>query len=213
MDSFRFNLEANRRTTNTVFHASLNPSPADKQTDEGLRDIAREYLHIVSLRGGENGRKNRSANKMCKYRAHPPGIHTHDRSMSVLQELKRKYNLHPSVKGQELTDTPGLRKVNYKAGNVKQQISSVVQSCLRNYKCSSHGELRTLLEQFNVSAEEHTGTVDGRSCAGIVANGSLQGREFTTNVFDTLHPAPKKVHNIKQQRIRQRKRRQKRRTL
>ena len=133
--------------------------------------------------------------------------------MSVLQELKRKYNLHPSVKGQELTDTPGLRKVNYKAGNVKQQISSVVQSCLRNYKCSSHGELRTLLEQFNVSAEEHTGTVDGRSCAGIVANGSLQGREFTTNVFDTLHPAPKKVHNIKQQRIRQRKRRQKRRTL
>lgn len=179
MDSFRFNLEANRRTTNTVFHASLNPSPADKQTDEGLRDIAREYLHIVSLRGGENGRKIRNP-------------HDYDRSMSVLQELKRKYNLHPSVKGQELTDTPGLRKVNYKAGNVKQQISSVVQSCLRNYKCSSHGELRTLLEQFNVSAEEHTGTVDGRSCAGIVANGSLQGREFTTNVFDTLHPAPKK---------------------
>ena len=200
MDSFRFNLEANRRTTNTVFHASLNPSPADKQTDEGLRDIAREYLHIVSLGGGENGRKIRNP-------------HDYDRSISVLQELKRKYNLHPSVKGQELTDTPGLRKVNYKAGNVKQQISSVVQSCLRNYKCSSHGELRTLLEQFNVSAEEHTGTVDGRSCAGIVANGSLQGREFTTNVFDTLHPAPKKVHNIKQQRIRQRKRRQKRRTL
>ena len=142
MDSFRFNLEANRRTTNTVFHASLNPSPADKQTDEGLRDIAREYLHIVSLRGGENGRKIRNP-------------HDYDRSMSVLQELKRKYNLHPSVKGQELTDTPGLRKVNYKAGNVKQQISSVVQSCLRNYKCSSHGELRTLLEQFNVSAEEH----------------------------------------------------------
>ena len=200
MEGFLTFLPPQMKVEKPVVHISLNPHPEDVLTDTELQDIAREYLHIVSLRGGENGRKIRNP-------------HDYDRSMSVLQELKRKYNLHPSVKGQELTDTPGLRKVNYKAGNVKQQISSVVQSCLRNYKCSSHGELRTLLEQFNVSAEEHTGTVDGRSCAGIVANGSLQGREFTTNVFDTLHPAPKKVHNIKQQRIRQRKRRQKRRTL
>ena len=223
MDSFRFNLEANRRTTNTVFHASLNPSPEDRLTDKQLREIAQEYmermgygnqpyivfkhkdisrehLHIVSLRVDEQGRKL-------------PHDFEARRSMEILRDLERKYGLHPSIKGQEQTDREGVRKVNYTAGNVKQQVSSVVRSCLRNYKCSSYGELRTLLEQFNVSAEEHTGTVDGRSCAGIVANGSLQGREFTTNVFDTLHPAPKKVHNIKQQRIRQRKRRQKRRTL
>ena len=62
----------------------------------------------------------------------------------------------------------GLRKVNYPEGNVKQQVSSVVRSCLRNYKCSSYGELRTLLEQFNVSVEERTGTIDGRNYAGIV---------------------------------------------
>ena len=30
MESFRPYLEANRRTTNTVFHVSLNPSPEDK---------------------------------------------------------------------------------------------------------------------------------------------------------------------------------------
>ena len=88
--------------------------------------------------------------------------------MSVLRELERKYNLHPSIKGQELTDREGLRKVNYPEGNVKQQVSSVVRSCLRNYKCSSYGELRTLLERFNVSIEERTGTIDGRSYAGIV---------------------------------------------
>ena len=80
MDSFRPYLEANRRTTNTVFHASLNPSPEDKLTDGQLRDIAQEYmermgygnqpyivfkhknidrkhLHLVSLRIDENGRK------------------------------------------------------------------------------------------------------------------------------------------------------------
>ena len=81
--------------------------------------------------------------------------------MEILRDLERKYGLQPSVKGQELTDREGLRKVNYPEGNVKQQISSVVRSCLRNYKCSSYGEFRTLLERFNVSVEERTGTVDG----------------------------------------------------
>src|SRR5699024_9627690 len=53
-------------------------------------------------------------------------------------------------------------------GNVKQQISSVVRSCLRNYNCSSYGEFRTLLELFNVSVEERTGTIEGRNYAGII---------------------------------------------
>ena len=178
MESFWPYLEANRRTTNTVFHASLNPSPEDKLTDDQLRDIAQEYmermgygnqpyivfkhkdisrehLHLVSLRVDEQGRKISDS-------------HEYDRSMSVLRELERKYDLHPSIKGQEQTDTPDLRKVYYKEGNVKQQVSSVVRSCLRNYKCSSYGEFRTLLELFNISVEERTGTIDGRNYAGIV---------------------------------------------
>ena len=178
MESFWPYLEANRRTTNTVFHASLNPSPEDKLTDDQLRDIAQEYmermgygnqpyivfkhkdisrehLHLVSLRVDELGRKISDS-------------HEYDRSMSVLRELERKYDLRPSIKGEEQTNTPDLRKVNYKAGNVKQQVSSVVRSCLRNYKCSSYGEFRTLLELSNVSVEERTGTIDGRNYAGIV---------------------------------------------
>ena len=178
MESFRPYLEANCRTTNMVFHVSLNPSPEDKLTDEQLREIANEYmqkmgygnqpyivfkhkdidrehLHVVSLRIDENGRK-----LSHDYEAR--------RSMDILRSLEQKYGLHPSVKGQEQTDREGLRKVNYPEGNVKQQVSSVVRSCLRNYKCSSYGELRTLLEQFNVSVEERTGTIDGRNYAGIV---------------------------------------------
>lgn len=88
--------------------------------------------------------------------------------MSVLRELERKYDLHPSIKGEELAYNVGLHRANYREGNVKQQISSVVRSCLRNYKCSSYGEFRTLLERFNVSVEGHTGTIDGRNYAGIV---------------------------------------------
>ena len=178
MESFRPYLEANRRTTSTVFHASLNSSPEDKLTDEQLREITQEYmermgygnqpyivfkhkdidrqhLHIVSLRVDEKGRKL-------------PHDFEARRSAEITRDLEHKYNLHPAVKGQEQRDTPDLRKVNYKAGNVKQQISSVVRSCLRNYNCSSYGEFRTLLELFNVSVEERTGTIEGRNYAGIV---------------------------------------------
>ena len=178
MESFMPYLEANRRTTNTVFHASLNPSPEDRLTDEQLRkiaceymermgygeqpyivfkhkDIEREHLHIVSLRVDEQGHKL-------------PHDFEARRSMEILRDLERKYGLHPSVKGEEQADKVGLHRVNYREGNVKQQISSVVRSCLRNYKCSSYGEFRTLLERFNVSVEERTGTIDGRNYAGII---------------------------------------------
>ena len=178
MESFMPYLEANRGTTNTVFHVSLNPSPEDRLTDEQLREIAHEYmermgygdqpyivfkhkdidrehLHVVSLRVDMEGRKIRDS-------------HERERSMVALRALEQKYGLHPAVKGQEQADKVGLHKVNYKEGNVKQQISSVVRTCLNRYKCSSYGEFRTLLELFNVSVEEHTGTIEGRNYAGIV---------------------------------------------
>lgn len=178
MASFEPFLQANRRTTNTVFHVSLNPSPEDRLNDEQLGEIAREYmermgygeqpyivfkhgdiarehLHIVSLRVDSTGRKISDS-------------HEYDRSMSILRDLERKYGLHPSIKGQELQDREGLRKVDYQKGDVKQQVSSTVRSCLRHYLCASFGEWRTLLEAFNVSAEERTGTIDGRDYAGLI---------------------------------------------
>ena len=47
-------------------------------------------------------------------------------SMEILPDLEWKYGLHPSVKGQKLTNYPGHRKVNYKAGtlNYKFRLSS-----------------------------------------------------------------------------------------
>ena len=176
MASFEPFLQANRRTTNTVFHVSLNPSPEDRLTDEQLGEIAREYmermgygeqpyivfkhgdiarehLHIVSLRVDSTGRKISDS-------------HEYDRSMSILRDLEQKYGLHPSVKGQELQDREGLCKVDYPKGDVKQQVSSTVRSCLRHYRCASFGEWRTLLGAFNVSAEERT--IDGRDYAGMI---------------------------------------------
>lgn len=178
MASFEPFLQANRRTTNTVFHVSLNPSPEDRLNDEQLgeiareymermgygeqpyivfkhRDIAREHLHIVSLRIDREGRKL-------------PHDFEARRSVEITRDLEQKYGLHPSVKGQELQDREELRKVDYPKGDVKQQVSSTVRSCLRHYRCASFGEWRTLLEAFNVSVEERTGTIDGRDYAGMI---------------------------------------------
>ena len=178
MASFDPFLQANRRTTNTVFHVSLNPSPEDRLTDEQLneiareymermgygeqpyivfkhRDIAREHLHIVSVRIDRVGRKL-------------PHDFEARRSVEITRALEQKYGLHPSIKGQELQDREGLRKVDYQKGDVKQQVSSTVRSCLRHYLCASFGEWRTLLEAFNVSAEERTGTIYGRDYAGMI---------------------------------------------
>lgn len=117
--------------------------------------IAREHLHIVSLRVDSTGRKISDS-------------HEYDRSMSILRDLEQKYGLHPSIKDHELQDREGLRKVDYQKGDVKQQVSSTVRSCLRHYRCASFGEWRTLLETFNVSVEERTGTIDGRDYAGMI---------------------------------------------
>lgn len=178
MASFEPFLQANRRTTNTVFHVSLNPSPEDCLTDEQLgeiareymermgygeqpyivfkhQDIAREHLHIVSLRIDREGRKL-------------PHDFEARRSVEITRDLEQKYGLHQSIKGLELQDREGLRKVDYQKGDVKQQVSSTVRSCLRHYRCASFGEWRTLLEAFNVSAEERTGTIDGRDYAGMI---------------------------------------------
>lgn len=58
--------------------------------------------------------------------------------------------------------------MDYQKGDVKQQVSSTIRSCLRHYRCASFGEWRTLLEAFNVSAEERTGTIDGHDYAGMI---------------------------------------------
>ena len=179
MESFIPYLEANRRMTNTVFHASLNPSPEDKLTDGQLRDIAQEYMELWVMATSPTLSLNirtfrANISISCRCGSTSGGgwkindSHEYDHSMSVLRELERKYDLHPSIKGEELAYNVGLHRANYREGNVKQQISSVVRSCLRNYKCSSYGEFRTLLERFNVSVEGHTGTIDGRNYAGIV---------------------------------------------
>ena len=171
-------LEANRRTKNPVFHASLNPAPEDRLSNDELRQIAREYMermgygaqpyfvflhedierrhiHIVSLRVGLDGRKL-----------------AHDfearRSREILDALERHYGLRPAAEGDAKQTYDTLSKLDYTKSDLKRQLASLVRSTLHRYRCASFGELRTLLEHFNVSIEECRGTAHGHEYAGIL---------------------------------------------
>ena len=165
------------RTKKTVFHCSLNPHPDEKLSDETLmqiakeymealgygkqpyivfkhNDIAREHIHIVSLRVDGEGKK---INDRFEKR----------RSKKITDALERKYNLIPSSKVSEkaVTETP---KVDTTKGNIKEQVASVVRTVLKRYKFCSLGELNAILSAYNLTVEEVKIEFRGKKYDGLV---------------------------------------------
>lgn len=116
------------RTQKTVFHCSLNPHPDEQLSNVQLtqiaqeymealgygeqpyivfkhNDIAREHIHIVSLRVDSQGHK---INDKFEKR----------RSKQITDALERKYNLIPSSKVavKAVEDMP---KIDTSRGNIK----------------------------------------------------------------------------------------------
>ena len=165
------------RTKKTVFHCSLNPHPDEKLSDETLmqiakeymetlgygkqpyivfkhNDIAREHIHIVSLRVDSRGQK---INDRFEKR----------RSKKITDTLERKYSLIPSSKVSEkaVTETP---KVDTTKGNIKEQVASVIRMVLKRYKFCSLGELNAILSAYNLIVEEVKTEFRGKKYDGLV---------------------------------------------
>ena len=165
------------RTKKAVFHCSLNPHPDEKLSDETLikiakeymealdygkqpyivfkhNDIAREHIHIVSLRVDSKGRKIND-----KYEGR--------RSKKITDALEKKYNLIPSSKVSEkpTTETP---KIDATQGNVKEQVSNTVRSVLKHYSFCSLGELNAILSRYNLAVEEVKTEYRGKRYDGLV---------------------------------------------
>ena len=167
----------NCRTKKTVFHCSLNPHPDEKLSDEQLtqiakeymealgygnqpyivfkhNDIAREHIHIVSLRVDSRGQK---INDKFEKR----------RSKQITDALERKFGLIPSSKVTEkaVAETP---KVDIGKGNIKEQVASVVRMVLKHYKFCSLGELNAILSKYNLATEEVKMEFRGKKYDGLV---------------------------------------------
>ena len=167
----------NCRTKKTVFHCSLNPHPDEKLSDERLTqiakeymealgygnqpyivfkhsDIAREHIHIVSLRVDSRGQK---INDKFEKR----------RSKQITDALERKFGLIPSSKVTEkaVAETP---KVDIGKGNIKEQVASVVRMVLGHYRFCSLGELNAILSAYNLTVEEIKTEFRGKKYDGLV---------------------------------------------
>ena len=167
----------NCRTKKTVFHCSLNPHPDEKLSDERLtqiakeymealgygnqpyivfkhNDIAREHIHIVSLRIDGEGKK---INDKFEKR----------RSKQITDTLERKYDLIPSSKvaDKAVEETP---KIDITRGNIKEQVASVVRTVLKHYRFCSLGELNAILSAYNLAVEEVKTEFRGKKYDGLV---------------------------------------------
>ena len=165
------------RTKKTVFHCSLNPHPDEKLSDERLTqiakeymealgygkqpyivfkhsDIAREHIHIVSLRVNGEGKK---INDKFEKR----------RSKKITDTLERKYNLIPSSKiaDKVMNETP---KIDTSRGNIKEQVANVLRMVLKHYKFCSLGELNAILGKYNLAVEEVKTEFRGKKYDGLV---------------------------------------------
>lgn len=165
------------RTKKTVFHCSLNPHPDEILSDETLTqiakeymealgygnqpyivfkhsDIAREHIHIVSLRVDSRGQK---INDKFEKR----------RSKQITDALERKFGLIPSSKVTEkaVAETP---KVDIGKRNIKEQVASVVRMVLKHYKFCSLGELNAILSKYNLATEEVKTEFRGKKYDGLV---------------------------------------------
>ena len=167
----------NCRTKKTVFHCSLNPHPDEKLSDERLtqiakeymevlgygkqpyivfkhNDIAREHIHIVSLRIDGEGKK---INDKFEKR----------RSKKITDALEKKYCLIPSSKVRDNVETK-TPKVNIDRRNIKEQVASILRMVLKHYCFCSLGELNAILSAYKLAVEEVKTEFRGRKYDGLV---------------------------------------------
>ena len=167
----------NCRTKKMVFHCSLNPHPDEKLSDETLMqlakeymealgygkqpyivfkhsDIAREHIHIVSLRVNGEGKK---INDKFEKR----------RSKKITDTLERKFGLIPSSKvtDKAMKETP---KIDTTQRNIKEQVASILRMVLKHYRFCSLGELNAILGKYNLAVEEVKTEFRGKNYDGLV---------------------------------------------
>ena len=165
------------RTKKMVFHCSLNPHPDEKLSDETLTqiakeymealgygnqsyivfkhsDIAREHIHIVSLRVDGEGKK---INDRFEKR----------RSKQIIDTLERKFGLIPSSKvtDKAMKETP---KIDTNKGKIKEQVANVAHMVLKHYRFCSLGEFNAILSKYNLAVEEVKTEFRGKKYDGLV---------------------------------------------
>jgi len=197
LHDFERHMPLQMRTEKPVIHVSLNPHPDDRLTDRELTEMAHEYmqrmgygdqpyiivkhedidrhhLHIISVRVDEQGKRINSD-------------FTHKRSLAIVQDFERRYNLHKGEKRENKQQNP-LHPVNPDTGDIKKQVRNTIKAVFRDNQFQTIGELRALLSLYNMTVEEVRGNAKGEDYNGLVysvidANGEKIGNPFKSSLF------------------------------
>lgn len=196
--SFAPYLLANRNTQKHTLHISLNPDPKDTVSDDTYREMAQQYMremgygeqpfvvfkhtdidrshiHIVSVCVDEQGKK--ISDKFEKMR-----------SMNVCRELEKQHHLISATDKERQQSDKIFKPVDYKAGDVKSQIASVVRHLPNYYKFQTLGEYNALLSLFNITTEKVEGEIQGKQQEGLLyiplnEQGEKTGHPFKASLF------------------------------
>ncbi|UKB78612.1 conjugal transfer protein MobB [Chryseobacterium sp. MEBOG07] len=196
--SFEPYLAANNKTEKPVLHISLNPNSKDQVSDEKFKAIAQDYMeqmgygnqpfvvfkhtdidrthiHIVSVCVDEEGRKISD---------------TFDkrRSVNISRALELKYGLLLTTGGNQSQNDSIFHPLEYKKGDLKSQIASVVRHIPTYYRFQNMGEYNALLSLFNITVEEINGELHGIQKQGLIysalnENGEKTGHPFKASLF------------------------------
>jgi hypothetical protein len=196
--SFELYLLANRKTEKPILHISLNPDPKDTVSDTDFENMAQEYMkqmgyenqpfvvfkhtdidrthiHIVSVCVDDEGRK--ISDKFEKRH-----------SMAVCRTLEKQYGLKVATEQKENQQSPIFKPLNYKEGDIKSQMASVVRHLPKYYQFQTFGAYNALLSLFKINAEEVKGEYNGIPKMGLVYfalnnNGEKAGHPFKASLF------------------------------
>lgn len=176
--SFELHLLANRKTEKPIIHISLNPDPKDNVSDTNFENMAQDYMrqmgygnqpfvvfkhtdidrthiHIVSVCVDADGRK--ISDKFEKRR-----------SMAVCRTLEKQYSLISALEKKQDGHNPTFKPVDYKAGDIKSQMASILRYLPKYYQFQTFGEYNAVLSLFNITAEEVKGEYNGIPKLGLV---------------------------------------------
>ncbi|MGJ1313345.1 conjugal transfer protein MobB [Sphingobacterium multivorum] len=196
--SFAPYLIANQNTEKHTLHISLNSDPKDVVSDDKFKEMAEQYMremgygeqpfvvfkhtdidrshiHIVSVCVDEKGKK--ISDKFEKMR-----------SMKVCRELEKQHGLIPATEKEHHQNDKIFRPVDYKAGDIKSQIASVVRNLPTYYKYQTLGEYNALLSLFNITTEKIEGELHGKPQQGLLyfplnEHGERAGNPFKASLF------------------------------
>jgi len=127
-------------------------------------DTEHPHVHIVSVRIDEVGKKI-------------PDSYERVRSNKLRQQIEKEFGLQVAEKVALRPDRAELRPVEYGKGDLKADISAVVQGILKDYTFSSFPQYNQLLKIYNVQATEipKEGQKPGLKYSAIDASGTPLG--------------------------------------